>query len=286
MSGTATRSDAQQLTVEGEVIRPKTLVTRSSRSGTLWRAKVLGGQFLVVVVFLGVWQLVSGRVIPAYLISSPIDVVKKTVDLLQTGVMWGDIGTTTQELVIGYVIGVVAGLLIGVLLGSIRYLSGVFEPLIAAINGIPKIALAPLFLLWFGLGIWSKVAQASMIVFFVMYYNVFMGMLNTPRSTADLLRVMGASPRYVIRRVVIPSVSVPMFTGLKASVPFAMIGVIVGEFIAADKGVGYYVLQATEQYDAAGLFAGIIIMVAMVLIGMKLVQLWENRALRWQRISR
>ena len=199
--------------------------------------------------------------------------------------MWTDIWVTAQELLLGYAIGVVFGVLVGILMGSVKFLSGVFEPIIAGINGIPKIALAPLFLLWFGLGIWSKVAQASMIVFFVMYYNVYMGMLGVSPMLVKLFQVMGAKRGYVARKVVLPSLTIPIFAGLKACVPFAMIGVIVGEFIASDQGVGYYVLQATQQFDAAGLFSGIIIMVAMVLVGMRIVTFFQNRALFWQRQS-
>lgn len=255
------------------------------------RAKVAGGhrrwltfatQVLTVAVILGLWQLLSGRVIATFLISNPADVVKKLVDLLQTGTMWTDIRVTVEELLIGYVLGVVGGAVVGWALGAVRFAGSVFEPIINGINGIPKIALAPVFLLWFGLGIWSKVAQASMVVFFVMFYNVYMGMRNVPRPLSNVLQVMGASRLYLVRKVIFPSLSVPIFAGLKAGVPFAMIGVIVGEFVAADKGVGYYVLEATQQYDAAGLFAGIVIMVAMVLIGLALVNLAQRRALRWQ----
>lgn len=269
--------------VDGEVIAPKTS-SRTMRNRK-WRLKVAIGQVLAVLSFLVIWQLVSGSVIPTFLISSPIGVAKDTFDLIQTKTMWQDILTTSQELVLGYGIGVIFGVLVGIAMGSIKFLSDVFEPIIAGINGIPKIALAPLFLLWFGLGIWSKVAQASMIVFFVMYYNVYMGMLSISPMLVKLFQVMGAKRGYVARKVVLPSLSVPIFAGLKASVPFAMIGVIVGEFIAADRGVGYFVLQATQQFDSAGLFAGIIVMVVMVLIGMGIVSFAQRRVLLWQKVG-
>ncbi|MCL5076899.1 MAG: ABC transporter permease [Actinobacteria bacterium] len=269
--------------LDGEVIAPKTS-TRSQRDRK-WRIKVTIGQVTAIVLILAIWQLVSGRLIATFLISSPTGVAKDFVDLIQTKTMWQDILTTSQELVLGYGIGVIFGIAVGVLMGSVKFLSDVFEPIIAGINGIPKIALAPLFLLWFGLGIWSKVAQASMIVFFVMYYNVYMGMLSISPMLVKLFQVMGAKRGYVARKVVLPSLSVPIFAGLKASVPFAMIGVIVGEFIAADRGVGYFVLQATQQFDSAGLFSGILVMVAMVLIGMGIVGFAQKRVLYWQKVG-
>ncbi len=274
-------SRSTAVAVDGEIVAPKTS-SRASRDRN-WRLKVSIGQVVAILAILAIWQGISGAVIPAYLISSPISVISDTITLLQTHTMWTDIWVTAQELILGYAIGVVFGILVGILMGSVKFLSGVFEPIIAGINGIPKIALAPLFLLWFGLGIWSKVAQASMIVFFVMYYNVYMGMLSISPMLVKLFQVMGAKRGYVARKVVLPSLSIPIFAGLKACVPFAMIGVIVGEFIAADKGVGYFVLQATQQFDSAGLFSGIIIMVAMVLIGMRIVTFCQNRVLFWQK---
>jgi NitT/TauT family transport system permease protein len=275
----AGQPDASVAAASGEVIRPRDVRTTGRGKRRLLR---FGAQLLVTVVILGLWQLLSGRVIAAFLISNPVDVVRTLVDLLRTHTMWSDISVTAQELVIGYAAGVVGGALVGWLLGVSRFFGSVFEPIINAVNGIPKIALAPVFLLWFGLGIWSKVAQAGMVVFFVMFYNVYMGMRNVPEPLVNVVRVMGGSRLFIIRKVVFPSLATPIFAGLKAGVPFAMIGVIVGEFVAADQGVGYYVLEATQQYNPAGLFAGIAIMVAMVLIGLGIVNLFQRRALRWQ----
>jgi NitT/TauT family transport system permease protein len=275
--------DASVAVASGEVIRPPGAGGKLTRRGRQ-RVVRLGTQLLVTVVVLGLWQLLSGRVIATFLISNPVDVVSKLIDVLQTQTMWSDISVTTQELVIGYAAGVVCGALVGWALGISEFFGSVCEPLINAVNGIPKIALAPVFLLWFGLGIWSKVAQAAMVVFFVMFYNVYMGMRNVPEPLVNVVRVAGGSRFYIIRKVVFPSLATSIFAGLKAGVPFAMIGVIVGEFVAADQGLGYYVLEATQQYDPAGLFAGIAIMVVMVLIGLSIVNMFQRRVLKWQQI--
>jgi NitT/TauT family transport system permease protein len=275
----AGQRDASVAVASGEVIPPAG--KKQARRGRQRLAR-LAVQLLAVVVILGLWQLLSGRVIASFLISNPVDVVKKLSDVIRTRLIWTDISVTAQELLIGYALGVVGGALAGWALGISEFLGSVFEPIINAVNGIPKIALAPVFLLWFGLGIWSKVAQAGMVVFFVMFYNVYMGMRNVPEPLVNVIRVIGGSRLLIIRRVVFPSLATSIFAGLKAGVPFAMIGVIVGEFVAADQGVGYYVLEATQQYDAAGLFAGIVIMVAMVLIGLGIVNAFQRRVLRWQ----
>lgn len=273
------QQDASVAVASGDVIPPPT--ARAARRGRQ-RLTRLGVQVLAILVILAVWQLLSGRVIQTFLISDPIDVVRKLVSVLQTGSMWSNVSITAQELVVGYGAGVIGGALVGWALGVWKFFGSVCEPIINAVNGIPKIALAPVFLLWFGLGIWSKIAQASMVVFFVMFYNVYMGMRNVPEPLVNVIRVIGGSRFFLIRKVVFPSLASPLFAGLKAGVPFAMIGVIVGEFVAADRGVGYYVLQSTQQYDAAGLFAGIVIMVIMVLLGLAIVNFFQRRVLRWQ----
>jgi NitT/TauT family transport system permease protein len=258
--------------------RPRLAFRRRGRRARL----VLAARTAVVLAILGLWQLLSGRVIQSFLISNPVDVAKKLVDVLGSSSMDHDISVTGRELVFGYVIGAAGGAVAGWGLGTVKFLGEVFEPIINAVNGIPKIALAPMFLLWFGLGIGSKVVLASTLVFFVVFYNVFAGMRNVPQPLREVAKVMGASRLYVVRRVVIPSVSVPLFAALKASVSLAMIGVIAGEYVSAQEGLGYYTMTATQQFDPAGLFAAIIIIVAMVVAGYAIIGFFERRALAWQ----
>jgi NitT/TauT family transport system permease protein len=262
---------------DGQVASP-----RAAR-GIGWGTQLL--RILVFAVILGLWQLAGGRWLPYYLISSPSDVAKTLWDLLSGSSpgLWADIETTAEELVTGYAIGVVFGIAAGVLLGYWRVGAAIFNPLITAINGIPKIALAPLFLIWFGIGIDSKVAIASMSVFFVMFYNTYMGVSTMPQELVNVLRIFGASRWTVIRRVTLPQITVPLLAGMKASVPFAMIGVIVGEFIAAERGLGYLIDTATQNFDSATVFAGIVVLMVMMIIGMMLIAAIERRVLRWQR---
>ena len=262
---------------DGQVASP-----RAAR-GIGWGTQLL--RILVFAVILGLWQLAGGRWLPYYLISSPSDVAKTLWDLLSGSSpgLWADIETTAEELVIGYAIGVVFGIAAGVLLGYWRVGAAIFNPLITAINGIPKIALAPLFLIWFGIGIDSKVAIASMSVFFVMFYNTYMGVSTMPQELVNVLRIFGASRWTVIRKVTLPQITVPLLAGMKASVPFAMIGVIVGEFIAAERGLGYLIDTATQDFASATVFAGIVVLMVMMIIGMMLIAAIERRVLRWQR---
>jgi NitT/TauT family transport system permease protein len=251
---------------------------RRGRRGNLIRLTQAG----TVVAALVLWQLLSGRVIQSFLVSNPVDVAKKLWDVIGTPAMDHDISVTGQELIYGWVIGSVCGAVVGWGLGAVKFLGEAFEPIMNAVNGVPKIALAPLFLLWFGFGMSSKVVLAAMMVFFIVFYNVFAGMRSVPRPLREVAAVMGASRLYIVRKVVLPSVAVPLFAALKAGVSLAMIGVIAGEYMSAQDGLGYYTMTATQNFDPAGLFAAIVIIVAMVVIGYAIIGFFERRALAWQ----
>jgi NitT/TauT family transport system permease protein len=258
--------------------RPSLARLRRGRRANL----ILVTQVGLVLAALALWQLLSGRVIQSFLVSDPVDVAKKLWKVIGTSEMDHDIAVTGQELIYGWVIGCAAGAVVGWGLGTVKFLGEVFEPLINAVNGVPKIALAPLFLLWFGFGISSKVVLAAMIVFFIVFYNVFAGMRSVPQPLCEVARVMGATRWYVLRKVVLPSVAVPLFAALKAGVSLAMIGVIAGEYISAQDGLGYYTMTATQNFDPAGLFAAIVIIVVMVVAGYAIIGFFERRALAWQ----
>jgi NitT/TauT family transport system permease protein len=259
--------------------RDRTPVENPRRRSTL----VMVTRIAFILFLLAVWQFLSGRVVEDFLISNPIDVGVKLYQVLGDSEMHHNIMVTGEELVLGWTLGSVAGAAVGWCIGAVRFLGEVLEPIIVAINGIPKVALAPMFLLWFGLGIGSKVAIASMIVFFLVFNNVYTGMRSVPRALVDVAKAMGASQLYIVRRVVLPSVSVPLFAALRAGVPMAMIGVIAAEFISADDGLGRYAMAATQQFDSAGLFAAIVIIVAMVVAGSEIIGIFQRRALAWMK---
>lgn len=237
----------------------------------------------LAVVLLGAWQLVSGRLIPVYYVSSPTQIAARLGHLVATGSVWRDFDATAEEFVLGYVIGIAVGLAAGLTLGALPRFARLVEPLITALNGIPKIALAPLVVLWLGIGLWSKVGIAVTTVFFVMFYNTYLGMRTVPERLVNALKVMGAGRGTIIRRVVIPQMSIPILAGLKAGIPFTAIGVIVGEFVASDHGLGYYIRSSSDNYDAAGIYSGIVLLMVLILILGFIVDLWERRVTRWRR---
>ena len=234
-----------------------------------WRSRgllVIGLRLVVIALVIGFWQLASGRLLPDYAISSPTEVVTALRQYLGSSAGWLDIQTTGEEIVLGFALGVALGTVMGLVLGSFRLAGQVLEPLIAAVNGIPKIALAPLFLLFFGIGQWSKIAIAMTGVSFVVFYNIYLGLRLRERELVEIVQVMGGRRHHVLSYVTIPTLASPFFAALKTGGPLAILGVIGGEFIASSQGVGHELFTAAENLDAASEFAGLIVLVVMTLI--------------------
>jgi ABC-type proline/glycine betaine transport system permease subunit len=169
----------------------------------------------------------------------------------------------------------------GLALGS-RFLAEIFEPIIIAINGIPRTALAPLFIVWLGIGIWSKVGVVFLLVFFLNFFNTYAGMRQMDTEYVDLARLMGVRGWKLTFRVILPAISPYIFTGIRTSIPFSVIGAIVGEFIAATEGVGFFIRLSAGIFRTADVFVGIIVLMIMVIVMDKVADLIEKRALRWQ----
>ncbi|KOU69143.1 ABC transporter permease [Streptomyces sp. MMG1533] len=233
-----------------------------------WRsaATVVLLRLAVIVVALVLWQVLSGPVVPEYAVSKPTDVADALTRMLGSASGWTDIKVTAVEVLAGFGLGVAAGTVMGLLLGSFPLAGRVLEPLVAALNGIPKIALAPLFLLFFGIGPWSKITIAMTGVAFVVFYNVYLGLRLRERELVEVVQVMGGRRHHVLGYVTIPTLAAPFFAALKTGGPLAILGVIGGEFIASSEGVGHQLFTSAQNLDAASEFAGLIILVAMTLV--------------------
>ena len=163
----------------------------------------------------------------------------------------------------------------------------VFDPYIKMLNAVPRVVLAPLFLLWFGLGIWSKVALAVTLVFFVMFFSTYQGVRDADRVLIDNVRMLGASERQLVRHVLVPSALTWIFSSLQTSLGFAMVGAVVGEYLGATRGLGYVISQAEGTFDTTGVFAG------MTVLGdrrrhrqCRRVAGWNDGCLRWKQMTR
>ncbi len=242
-----------------QVVRPKRDRWRSG-------VTVIGLRLGVIALALVLWQLMSGPVIPQYAVSRPTDVARALAKLLNSHSGWVDIRATTIEVLTGFAIGVAIGVVMGLLLGSFPVSGRVMEPLVAAVNGVPKIALAPLFVLFFGIGAWSKIYIAATGVAFVVFYNIYLGLRLRERELVEIIQVMGGRRHHVLSYVTIPTLAAPFFAALKTGGPLAILGVIGGEFIASSEGVGHELFTSAMNLDAATEFAGLIVLMAMTLL--------------------
>ncbi|MEH2473784.1 NitT/TauT family transport system permease protein [Nitrobacteraceae bacterium AZCC 2161] len=234
------------------------------------------------IIMLCGWQYASGRLIRESYVSKPTDIAKRLYELFATGEIWPSLAVTGKELVLSYVIGVTLGLLLGYALGRAPRAARIVEPYVMAFYGIPKIALAPLFVIWFGIGIWSKVMLAGTMVFFLVFYNVYAGVRSIDREVVNLAMVLGANERQLGRHIYLPAAAPFLLLGMRMAIPYAVIGVIVGEFTSSIAGLGLFINYASSTYDPASVFAGIFILLAFVMVMNALATRLERRLLRWR----
>jgi len=259
-------------------------VTASPASGFLWsrRLGVMAIRFVIIGGFLLLWEIASGNWIEPFLISSPSRILTSLIAGFRSGDLIQHTWVTFQEIAIGFPAGVVLGIGLGYAFGRSQILAEIFEPIIIALNGIPRTALAPLFIVWLGIGIWSKVGVVFLLTFFLNFFNTYAGMRQLDQEYVDLARLMGARGWKLTFRVILPAISPYVFTGIRTSIPFSVIGAIVGEFVAATEGVGFFIRQAAGLFRTADVFVGIIVLMLMVIAMDKVAELIERRALRWQ----
>jgi NitT/TauT family transport system permease protein len=263
---------------------------------TAWHAASRNERITVILWRIGIaitivvaWQAASGRLIKPFWISSPLAIWDQLVAWAITGELLMHVEITLAETLMGlmgFVFGAVAGIAMGLALGLNRRVAAVLDPFIVAFYSLPKIALAPLFILWFGVGMTSKVVMATFVVFFLVFYNTYAGTLAVEQELVDVLRLMGARRRQIVTKVILPSVAIWIFTGMKTSVPYALIGAVVGEMMASNKGLGYLIQAAAGQYDTGGVFAALFVLaiIAMLLhTALKHAELW---LLRWKEEAR
>lgn len=267
---------------------PDSRPSRATRRPILARLAVNAARLAVVVCFLALWQgLAQAGVLNPLLFSNPIQVAHRLLELgageqVYGRTIYSHIAVTLQEMAIGYLIGSLIGLAIGFLFGRSRPIARVLEPFVLAVYSVPKIALAPLFVLFLGIGLLSKVGVVGMELFFLVFFNTFTGVRDVNEEFVRLAQVAGASRWQVLRRIVLPSATPSILLGLKMGIPFAMIGAIIGEFIAANQGLGWFILYSASNFDASGLFSAIVLLVVIVWILSQAMQLLENRLLRWR----
>ena len=252
------------------------------------RLTLLTLQILVAVVAVAAWYLLStypvfGKILlPPFFFSTPVDVAAQIVDWFATGVIWKHLWVTLIESILAFVIGSIGGVLIGFWFARQPRVAAVFDPYVKMINALPRVVLAPIFTLWLGLGIWSKVALGVTLVFFIVFFNVYQGIKEVSPTVLANARMLGMNERQLTRHVYWPSALSWMFSSLHTSVGFAVVGAVVGEYLGAAAGLGYLIQQAEGVFDVAGVLAGMFVLACFVIVIDVLVTMVERRLLVWR----
>lgn len=253
------------------------------------RGRILVLQILVAVGFFLVWHfgttvpMPNGKpLINPFFFSTPVDVLARTWKDFASGVIWRHLYVTALETVLAFVIGAVFGIIVGFWFARRALTAAVFDPYVKAANALPRVVLAPIFALWFGLGIWSKVALGVTLVFFVVFFNVYQGVKEVSPTVLANARMLGMSNRQLLRHVYLPSAMSWVFSSLHTSVGFALVGAVVGEYLGSSAGLGYRIAQAEGVFDVTGVFSGMLVLTIFVILVDLLVSAVERRLLVWR----
>lgn len=234
------------------------------------------------IALLGLWELSSGTLIDPFWVSSPSLVFRYLYGVIADGSIFTHLGVTLYETFSGFFIGAFFGIGLGFALGRREALAQILDPYVVAFNGIPRIALAPLFIIWFGIGPASKIILVVSVVFFLTFFNTFAGVKGVDAELKNVLRIMGASERQILMKVTLPAIVPWITTGLKISVPYAIVAAVVGEFIAASKGLGYLINYNTSLFSTTGALGGILVLALVVVLCNEAITRAESYFLRWR----
>lgn len=241
----------------------------------------------VFVVVMLAWEFgVKILKVKEFVLPRPTQIFEKLVEQLQSSLFWGHVVVTGQEALLGFAIGVVTALVLGTAISQVSLLEKTLMPYVVAFQTVPKVALAPLFVVWFGFGLTSKVVMAAVISFFPVLINVIEGLRSAEADRIQMLTVFGASRTQVFRMVRLPSAMPFIFAGLDIGIVFAILGAVVGEFIGAQEGLGYLLLQTNYNFDIAGMFAVLVVLSIMGLIAHGIIRFLQRRVAFWAEESR
>lgn len=248
------------------------------------RPVILLLQVAVLVGFFLLWHVltVTTNLLSPFFFGTPLAVLERTIKDFASGVIWYHLGITLLETALAFVIGTVSGIAFGFWFARAPLVSVVFDPYIKAVNALPRVVLAPIFALWLGLGIWSKVALGVTLVFFIVFFNVYQGVKEVSPVVLANARMLGANSRHLFRHVYLPSALSWVFSSLHTAVGFAMVGAVVGEYLGSSAGLGYRIHQAEGVFDTVGVFSGMLVLTIFVVAIDSAVTVVEKRLLHWR----
>lgn len=236
--------------------------------------------FLLSIILLVSWEFVARTLNRLYIFPSPTAIVVKILQF-KNELFLVHLPATAEILLIGLFVASIIGIILAILMNTFQWLERAIYPLLVISQTIPITALAPIFVLWFGYTIWSKVLVVILITFFPIALNFFDGLKSTKRELEELLQTYGASKWQLLSKLQFPSALPQLFTALKIAIPLSIIGAAIGEWLSGQVGLGYFSKRMMSQMDGAGVFAPIVILSAMAVFAVSLIRLVEKKIMKW-----
>jgi NitT/TauT family transport system permease protein len=254
------------------------------------RRAVFAIQAGLLILVMGGWEFAARfGVIDRFFFSQPSAFISRAFGwladpalLLGGRSIYHHLLVTLEEMAGGFILGVSSGVIVGFVLGRSSFWSSVFNPYIQLLNALPRLVLAPIFVLLLGIDERSKIALGFSLVFFIVFFNAYRGVREVDRNILNNARMLGASERQLVRHVFLPSAMTWILSSLHTSVGFALVGAVVGEYLASAQGLGWIISQAQGNFDAAGVYAGMLILCVVVVIVEFIVTGVERRLIRWK----
>jgi len=237
---------------------------------------------LLFLLLISVWQyLIVSKILPEFFFGRPSLIFNRILDWFASGMIYPHLITTLIETIFAFIIGVIGGSAAGLWLGLSPLSAAMLDPYVKALNAMPRVILAPIFLVWFGLGMGSKIALGITLVFCVVFFNVFQGVKEVNNVVLANAKVLGATSTQLLKSVYVPSALSWMFSSLHTAVGMAFVGAVVGEYLGSASGIGYLILQAESVFDINAVLAGILVLTIFALILDWIVSKAEKRLLNW-----
>src|ERR1700721_1560281 len=257
----------------------KTITSGSNLSVWLWRIGLIAVRLLI-------WEFSSGHLFNEFWSSRPSLIGERLLALFASGEIWRHLDATVSEASLGLLLGALVGTPIGIALAKYRQAAEIVDPFVMGLYGLPRVALAPMFILWFGISLLAKVMMSFSMVVFVFILNVTEGIRTVDPDMVDLMRTMRAPKSYILRKVTIPSIVPWLIASFRIGIGLSLVGAVVGELIGANRGLGWYVLRAGGQLDTTGGFTGLLVLLVVAMIANQIIFMIEQRALHWRRGTR
>jgi NitT/TauT family transport system permease protein len=251
----------------------------SGISTWLWRLGLIAALLLV-------WEFSAGSLFNEFWSSRPSLIGERLMVLFKTGEIWRHLDATVSEALLGLLLGALVGTLIGIALARYRRAAAIVDPFVMGLYGLPRVALAPMFILWFGISLFAKVMMSFSMVVFVFILNVTEGIRTVDPDMVDLMRTMRAPKSYIMRKVTIPSIVPWLLASFRIGIGLSLVGAVVGELIGANRGLGWYVLRAGGQLDTTGVFTGLFILMLVAMIANQIIFQIERKLLHWRPATR